>query len=144
MRTSVDAWHNAISAGFGVQRCTICLRTALETLVAGALQPAFQVRCIFASNAKGARTSLLLLFRLACRAVSHFSQLQSLWLQRCRLPRNLLAAALPAAAHSLESLVLLQVRARRALFGLFRASAVTPLILNLEHHAVSCCACYLH
>ncbi|KAF6254274.1 hypothetical protein COO60DRAFT_335956 [Scenedesmus sp. NREL 46B-D3] len=43
------------------------------------------------------------------RAVSHFSQLQSLWLQRCRLPRNLLAAALPAAAHSLESLVLLQV-----------------------------------
>jgi hypothetical protein len=49
-------------------------------------------------------------FQLVCRAASHFSNLAALWLEQCRLPRNMLAAALPATAHSLESLALLQVR----------------------------------
>jgi hypothetical protein len=62
---------------------------------------------------------LLLLHRPAllchCRLAQHFSSLQALWLEHVLLPLNLLPAALPSAAATLESLALLHVSGERTL-----------------------------
>eukprot|EP00775_Hariotina_reticulata_P006501 gene6501-6729_t len=72
------------------------------------------------------------------RLAQHFSSLQALWLEHVQLPFNLLPAALPSAAGTLESLALLHVAGTTAadLVVVSSLTCLTSLRLLPEDHAL--------